>query len=79
MSNFYMEDEPMEQIVITVKDKRKAELLRELLRALDFVEIVDIRPVAETNDIDFFALAGLWAGRDITQQSLRRQAWPQRS
>jgi len=69
----------MEQIVITVKDKHKANLLRELLRALDFVEIVEIQPAAEANDTDFFTLAGLWAERDITQQSLRQQAWPQRS
>ncbi len=69
----------MEQIVITVKDKHKANLLRELLRALDFVEIVEIQPVDEANQDDFLALAGLWAGRDITQQSLRQQAWPQRS
>lgn len=62
----------MEQIVITVKDKHKASLLRELLRALDFVEIVETQSVEEANHSDFFALAGLWAGRDITQQSLRQ-------
>ena len=27
----------------------------------------------------FFALAALWAGRDVTQESLRRQAWPSRN
>ena len=30
---------------------------------------------SETNEAEFFALAGLWAGRDITQESLRNQAW----
>jgi hypothetical protein len=71
----------MEQITIRVQNKEKAQLLSDLLRSLDFVVTVetsdDLR--AEKGDDDFFALAGLWADRDITQESLRQQAWPRQS
>ncbi|MBN1221259.1 MAG: hypothetical protein JXM69_20210 [Anaerolineae bacterium] len=71
----------MEQIQIWVKNKEKAHLLLELLGALDFVELVktdsaDETQAAPTASADFFALAGLWAGRDITLESIRRQGWP---
>jgi hypothetical protein len=74
----------MEQIIIQVKNKEKAKVLYELLTALDFVDAVEtfstgehetaLFTEAETND--FFALAGLWEGRDITLESIRQKAWP---
>lgn len=68
----------MEQIVIQVKNKEKAKILYELLASLDFVEFV--RTVTKENDTeeveDFFALAGLWEDRDLSQESIRQQAWP---
>jgi hypothetical protein len=76
----------MEKISVYVKDKEKAQMLSELLMALDFVESVNTAseetgptstPVAELSD--FFALAGLWEGREITLNSIRRQAWPRQS
>jgi hypothetical protein len=71
----------MEQIVIQVKNKEKAKILHELLASLDFVEFV--RMATKDNDTeeteDFFALAGLWEGRDISQESIRQQAWPRQS
>jgi hypothetical protein len=72
----------MEQILISIKDKEKAKLLLELLKSLDFVDEVESRPQVDQVDTslagpsDFFALAGLWAGRDITLHSLRQRAWP---
>jgi hypothetical protein len=74
----------MEQILIQVKSKEKARMLLELLRALDFVELVKTSsleeaetdtPTPETS-LDFFSLAGLWEGRDINLESIRQQAWP---
>jgi hypothetical protein len=74
----------MEQILVTVKDKRKARILSEFLQTIDFVESVDANgeiaarlnapQYAETGD--FFALAGLWEGREINLKSIRQQAWP---
>lgn len=74
----------MEQISIRVRDRKKADALLKFLKTLDYVESISSLDIPETesssnaDDADFFALAGLWAGRDITQDSLRRQAWPGR-
>lgn len=75
----------MEQISIRVRDRKKADTLRKFLKTLNYVESVSSLDLPETqqtsksDDADFFALAGMWAGRDITQESLRRQAWPGRA
>ena len=68
----------MEQITIHVKNKEKAELLLQLLRSLDFIDVVRIEDhtVTEESEADFFAMAGIWQGREITQESLRQMAWP---
>jgi hypothetical protein len=76
----------MEKITVHVKDKEKAQLLFELLTALDFVEsvntssaAVDRDSAAQEDSTDFFALAGLWAGRDVNLTSIRQHAWPRQS
>ena len=75
----------MEQIIIHVNDKQKAQALKDFLQALDFVETIASAnlPVKSgkklQKETDFFSLAGLWAGRDISQESIRRKAWPERS
>ena len=74
----------MEQIVIQVKDKSKARALINFLKSLEFVENISSKdlPVTQTEtatkDAEFFALAGLWAGRDISLESIRQKAWPGR-
>ncbi|GEM_PF-431831 len=75
----------MEQITIRIKDKRKARTLLDFLKSLDFIESVSEKDLSaeksanENGEKDFFAMAGLWAGRDITLQSIREQAWPYRA
>ena len=73
----------MEQIVIQVKDKKKAKALKDFLQTLDFVESVTqpglSRKGRQIKKADFFSMAGLWAGRDISQESIRKDAWPQRT
>jgi hypothetical protein len=73
----------MEQIVIQVKDKKKAQALKNFLQTLDFVESVTEpgvnRQGRQIKSADFFSIAGLWAGRDISQESIRKEAWPQRT
>ncbi len=69
----------MEQIVIQVTDREKAQLLYQL-RALDFVNTitkVEIdMPSASSTETDFFEFAGLWANREnIDIHSLRQKAW----
>jgi hypothetical protein len=72
----------MEQVTIRVKNREKARLLLDLLRSLDFVEVVEFTSDLEeksAHDDAFFALAGLWADREITQDNLRQSAWPRQS
>jgi len=74
----------MEQITIQVKNKQKARALINFLKAMDIIEDVTasdlstLKPKAKINDKEFFALAGLWAGRDVTLDSIRQKAWPTR-
>ena len=75
----------MEQITIQVKNKQKAQALINFLKTLDFIENVTARdfsifqPKVKVKEDDFFALAGLWAGRDVTLDSIRQKAWPTRA
>ena len=74
----------MEEITIQISDRYKTPALLNFLKTLDFVENIrrvefPLAGVKETNkDEEFFALAGLWADKDITLNSIRREAWPQR-
>jgi hypothetical protein len=74
----------MEKITIQVKNKQKAQALINFLKAMDFIEDVTasdlstLKPKARVNNKEFFALAGLWAGRDVTLDSIRQKAWPTR-
>ena len=74
----------MEQITIQVKNKQKARALIKFLKALDFIENVTARemsllPKGQMNEKEFFGLAGLWSGRDLTLDSIRQKAWPTRT
>ena len=75
----------MEQIIIRIKDKQKARTLVDFLKTLDFVEKVSSSDLPgldddkKTGEDDFFALAGLWAERDVSLKSIREKAWPYRS
>lgn len=74
----------MEQIVIQVKDKKKAQMLRDLLSALDFVDSIQITEVTGVDGgqttyektVDFFSMAGLWSDREIDLTSIRQKGWP---
>ena len=71
----------MEQLIIRVADQEKAKMLSEILAALDFVNSVEIiKEQAATSEEkeDFFSLAGLWEDRNVTAQSIRQKAWPER-
>lgn len=76
----------MEQITIRVRDRKKAQTLLDFLKSLDFVESVTEKELSDTDESpvdngekEFFALAGLWAGRDISLKTIREQAWPYRA
>jgi hypothetical protein len=73
----------MEQITIHIRDARKAKALENFLKSLDYVEKVTTVALRDSSasrarNADFFALAGIWAGRDITLETLLYKAWPKR-
>lgn len=50
---------------------------------LDFAEFLQLRKMAvqpaDTHDEnDFFSMAGIWRGREIDAETIRRNAWPGR-
>ena len=75
----------MERITIQINDRQKARKLVDFLRTLDFVEKVSSTDLSRSDKVtskeakDFFALAGLWAERDVTLKSIPEKAWPYRS
>jgi hypothetical protein len=74
----------MGQITIQVKNRHKAQALINFLRALDFIEEVNageslLQTKSKGDEHEFFALAGLWAGRHVTLDSIRQKAWPTRA
>ncbi|MEI6290139.1 MAG: hypothetical protein WCP19_06870 [Chloroflexota bacterium] len=75
----------MEQITIHLRDKKKAGALLKFLKTLDYIENIVMSDYpstdhAATDENDaFYDLAGIWKGRDISQDSLRQQAWPKRT
>jgi len=73
----------MEQIIIELNDKAKAQMLYELLSALDFISSIKTRKGTQLKtskkpktESDFFTMAGLWSGREVNLTSIRKQAWP---
>jgi hypothetical protein len=67
----------MEQLIVNIANPEKAQMLSEFLRALDFVNSVQIREEKlsiSQQEEDFFQLAGLWENRDLTTESIRQEA-----
>ena len=76
----------MTQLIVQLDNEEKAKLLSEMLSALTFVNSVEVtkekaHTVLETseNTEEFFSQAGLWKNRDISVESIRSKAWPERS
>jgi hypothetical protein len=75
----------MEQITIRIKDRQKAQTLIDFLKSLDFIEAIietessSVIASDTSNEKEFFAMAGLWEGRDISLNTIREQAWPYRA
>jgi len=72
----------MTQLVIQLDNDEKARMLSAFLSELPYVSSVSIdeeEPANDTDSADFFALAGLWEGRSISQSSIRKDAWPDRN
>ena len=74
----------MQQILVEVEDEAKAKMLLEFLRSVSFVSVIrtndrmgsESGATTSEGTPDFFSLAGLWAGREVSLASIRRKAWP---
>jgi hypothetical protein len=75
----------MTQIILEIDDDAHAALMMEVLGALTFVRAVKAIPTLpasqEESDApsDFFSLAGIWAGREVSLETIRQRAWPERA
>lgn len=66
----------MEQIIITLKDPSKRSLLLDLLAQLDFLEFQVVQVSEEKageEAYDFFQSAGLFEGRAVDAEQLRKK------
>lgn len=66
----------METLKITVDDKQTKEMVVRMLRTIKGVNIQQGKHAAAADtDIALKALSGIWAGREISAESLRKKAW----
>lgn len=65
----------MQKLILNIKDSSKLSLLLDLINQLDFVEVEKIKKDKNSSDHNFFSSAGLWSGRDVNANELRKQAW----
>jgi hypothetical protein len=68
----------MEQIIITLKDQSKRNFLLELLAQLDFLEFRVLQVFEEEareEAYDFFQSAGLFEGRVVNAEQIRKESW----
>ncbi|MBI5325453.1 MAG: hypothetical protein HZB41_09320 [Ignavibacteriae bacterium] len=65
----------MDNLYITVKDSSKTGFLIDLLNKLEFVEIDRRVKKRKNGKHDIFKSAGIWKGRNIDAEELRKQAW----
>lgn len=75
----------MTQILLETDNDTHAALLLELLGSLRFVRNVQALPASPgaapppAEEGDLFALTGIWKGRDLSLETLRERAWPERA
>ena len=66
----------METLTIKVKNRERLLFLYRLLEYFDFVELPEIKDKSGNfSDGDFFGTAGIWKGRNVSQESIRKEAW----
>lgn len=72
----------MVQLIVRLNSEEKAKMLSEVLSELAFVNSVELteeKMETTDNEVDFFSLAGLWENRNISVESIRQNAWPERN
>ena len=74
----------MKKLTLRIAEHKLSTFLA-FIRDLDYVEVMpddtDLEKTSSSNphqtqSDDFFDLAGMWEGRDISADELRKKAWP---
>ncbi len=72
----------METVTLKIKNKTKFQHFLTFIKDLDYVEVLRKAPIKEKKNTagedDFFALAGMWENRNVSDKNLRAKAWPKR-
>ena len=66
----------MKQLILNIKDESKVQILVDLIKELDFVEL---KTTKKEKKHSIFDNIGMWEGRDIDGEKLRREAWGRNS
>jgi hypothetical protein len=64
----------MENITLTIKDRKKKKFFLQLINQLDFIEI-NKKKSSTSEKYDFFQSAGMLKTRNISAAKLREDAW----
>ncbi len=72
----------MKEVTLRIADNKLSTFLA-FIQDLEYVEILEDETDTENSDAqkvtdNFFDLAGMWQGRDISAKDLRKKAWPLR-
>ncbi len=65
----------MTQLILKIKDDSKVNFVEKLLSELDYVEIQVPKAKSSKKKPGLFEHAGMWAGRSIDADTLRKKAW----
>lgn len=68
----------MREITIMIDDS-KFQTFMELIKTVDYIHLKKDQSKHERSkakEDDFFALAGMWEGKDVSAVEIRKKAWP---
>jgi hypothetical protein len=70
----------MSEIVLNIKNEEKGKFLLDFLKQIEFVEIKNRtnKKINRDKDVNFKDLYGIWKGRDINLEMIRKKAWKER-
>ncbi len=73
----------MSIIKVEIRDKDKVRSFLTLIEDLDYVQVMSKSSLPPKTKVkkqtgNFFAIAGMWEGRNISTHNIRAKAWPKR-
>lgn len=67
----------MSELVLEIKNEEKKKILLDFLEQIDFIEVKNhLRVLKKPKKSESFRdLFGIWKGRDISLEDIRKKAW----